>query len=249
MIRIDTTKPSLGYNLRLIYYGNDIGAAENNVWARNQIKRQLLPKDNGSGINRVEYKQQGSDIWYTEGNVDYWLMNEGINDAEFRAYDNAGNVSNTIHLILKVDWTPPSFDSKIHRRDCNYVSLGYDTGSWFGYRISDNVSGVDYNSSSYAEYCYTGHNMASCGATCSSGNQWSHRPSKIFGSSDNRFYQEAKFHAFTTAVNGNAVSTSCVLGYSVIVNYKASDIAGNVATKQVVYDFPRDGNGNCYNFG
>ena len=148
-----------------------------------------------------------------------------------------------------VDWTPPDFYQKDHRRDCNLNSYDwYGSSSYFGYRVRDNVSGINSNYG-YVEYCYTGHTASGCGATCSSGNQFSHRPSKIFGSSDNRFYQEAKFHAFTTAVNGNAVSTSCVLGYSVIVNYKASDIAGNVATKQVVYDFPRDGNGNCYNFG
>ena len=247
MIRIDTTKPSLGYNLRLIYYGNDIGAAKNNKWARNQIKRQLLPKDNGSGINRVEYKQQGSDIWYTEGNVDYWLMNEGINDAKFRAYDNAGNVSNTIHLILKVDWTPPTFAQRIHKRDCHYTNNGYDTGSWFGYILTDNVSGVNYNENSKVEYCYTGHRDANCGATCSRGNDYSHKPSKIFGKKENYYFQTALFPIFTSA--DNAVSTSCVLGHSVRVNYKAVDNAGNVAKRKEVYDFPSDGNGNCYNFG
>ena len=247
MIRIDKTKPVFNYTLRKMYYDQDVGQAFSGQWSRNEIRRDFKPTDNASGIDRTEYNSGGG--WQLETNLTNWRMGEGINEADFRTIDKAGNISNTVHIKLMVDWTPPSFDSKIHRRDCNYVSLGYDTGSWFGYRISDNVSGVNYNSSSYAEYCYTGHTASRCGATCSSGNQFSHRPSKIFGSSDNRFYQEAKFHAFTTAVNGNAVSTSCVLGYSVIVNYKAVDIAGNVATKQVVYDFPRDGNGNCYNFG
>ena len=176
----------------MLYYGNDIGPAENNEWARNQIKRQLLQKIMEVDY-RVEFKQQGSDIWYTEGNVDYWLMNEGINDAEFRAYDNAGNVSNTIHLILKVDWTPPSYDQRIHKRDCHHTDKGFDTGSWFGYRISDNLSGVNYNDSSFVEYCYTGHRDASCGATCSRGNDYSHKPSKIFGNEENYFFKRLSF--------------------------------------------------------
>ena len=106
---------------------------------------------------------------------------------------------------------------------------------------------MNYNENSKVEYCYTGHRDASCGATCSSGNDFSHKPSKIFGNEENYYFQTALFPIFTSA--DNAVSTSCVLGHSVRVNYKAVDNAGNVAKRKEVYDFPSDGNGNCYNFG
>ena len=243
MIRIDTTKPSLGYNLRLIYYGNDIGAAKNNKWARNQIKRQLLPKDNGSGINRVEYKQQGSDIWYTEGNVDYWLMNEGINDAKFRAYDNAGNVSNTIHLILKVDWTPPVFGSRIYWRDCNWYT---GNGSWFGFNITDNFSGIDSSTSKF-EYCYEAEN--GCGvATCYSNPGWSHKSN--INPSDTRWWNDAIIifdqpNPLNAQIQ-SAVSNGCVLGHSISTNFSICDAAGNCGVRNNEnYQFPGS---SCYNF-
>ena len=48
---------------------------------------------------------------------------------------------------------------------------------------------------------------------------------------------------------GNAVSTNCIIGYSIIANYKAVDNAGNEAKIQAVYDFPKGANGTCYPIG
>ena len=48
---------------------------------------------------------------------------------------------------------------------------------------------------------------------------------------------------------GNAVSTNCIIGYSIIANYKAVDNAGNEAKVQAVYDFPKGANGTCYPIG
>ena len=248
MIRIDKTKPVFNYTLRKMYYDQDVGQAFSGQWSRNEIRRDFKPTDNASGIERTEYNSGGG--WQLETYLTNWRMGEGINEADFRTIDKAGNISNTVHIKLMVDWTPPDFYQKDHRRDCNLNSYDwYGTSSYFGYRVRDNVSGINSNYG-YVEYCYNGHTASGCGATCSSGNQFSHRPSKIFGSSDNRFYQEAKFPSMgLDGFIGNAVSTNCIIGYSVIANYKAVDNAGNEAKVQAVYDFPKGANGTCYPIG
>ena len=134
-IKKDATKPTLTYTLRKINNGQDVGAAYSNQWSRYQIKRSFSPKDNLSGVAKMQYKTTGTSTWYDEGNVGSWIMNEGRNDASFRVIDNAGNVSSETRLILLVDWTPPTI---------NFGISGYFTST---ISCSDGNSGV--NGSTY----------------------------------------------------------------------------------------------------
>ena len=134
-LKKDATKPTLSYTLRKINNGQDVGAAYSNQWSRNQIKRSFSPKDNLSGVAKMQYKTTGTNTWYDEGNVSSWMMNEGRNDASFRVIDNAGNVSDETRLILLVDWTAPQ--CSVSRSNQGSVS-----GVNFNYKCSDNVSGV-----------------------------------------------------------------------------------------------------------
>ncbi len=127
----DATKPTLTYTLRKINNGVDEGPAYSNQWSQRQIKRNFDPKDNLSEIARVEYSYNGSSGWTTEGNVGDWLMNEGKLDAYWRSIDNAGNISSPVHIILLVDWTPPTI---------NFGMSGYFTAT---VSCSDNNSGVN----------------------------------------------------------------------------------------------------------
>ena len=131
----DATKPTISYTLRKINNGVDEGPAYSNQWSQRQIKRKFDPKDNLSGIARVEYSYNGTSGWTTEGNVGDWLMNEGKLDAYWRSVDNAGNTSSPVHLILLVDWTAPTISFGIS---------GYFTST---ISCSDGNSGV--NGSTY----------------------------------------------------------------------------------------------------
>ena len=131
----DATKPTISYTLRKINNGVDEGPAYSNQWSQRQIKRKFDPKDNLSGIARVEYSYNGTSGWTTEGNVGDWLMNEGKLDAYWRSVDNAGNTSSPVHLILLVDWTAPQCNVS---RSNQYTTSGVN----FSYSCPDNVSGT-----------------------------------------------------------------------------------------------------------
>ena len=103
-IKKDSTKPTLTYTLKLPNGSNYI----QQTWSRSAITRTFSPKDNLSGVEKMQYRTNGSSTWYDEGNVDSWTSGEGINDAYFRVIDNAGNISDETHIILWVDWTPPT---------------------------------------------------------------------------------------------------------------------------------------------
>lgn len=151
-LKKDATKPTLSYTLRKINNGQDVGAAYSNQWSRNQIKRSFSPKDNLSGVAKMQYKTTGTNTWYDEGNVSSWMMNEGRNDASFRVIDNAGNVSDETRLILLVDWTPPTI---------NFGISGYFTST---VSCSDGNSGV--NGSTYWTVGLSGTWNNTVNATC-----------------------------------------------------------------------------------
>ena len=96
------------------------------------------------------------------------------------------------------------------------------------------MSGVN-GSSSIWEYCYTGHTSSSCGATCGKGNQYSHYPSRIFGSKYNYYFQDAEMVSVpsgATHVVEAGVLTKCVRGYGIRTNFKICDYAGNCSYKE-----------------
>ena len=241
MIRIDKTKPVFNYTLRKMYYDQDVGQAFSGQWSRNEIRRDFKPTDNASGIDRTEYNSGGG--WQLETNLTNWRMGEGINEADFRTIDKAGNISNTVHIKLMVDWTPPVYGSRIYWRDCNWYT---GNGSWFGFNLTDNVSGIDSNTSKF-EYCYEAEN--GCGvATCYSNPGWSHK--SYINPSDGRWWNDAiiifgQANPLNAQIQ-SAVSNGCVLGHSISTNFSICDAAGNCGSRvNENYQFPGS---SCYNF-
>lgn len=102
--KIDKIKPKLNYELTA--NGEEYTS---NKWTKYDISRKLMPSDTGgSGYKEVQYQSSCSGSWYKEGYVNlYTMTTEGINNACYKAIDNAGNESDTIHLIMKVDKTAP----------------------------------------------------------------------------------------------------------------------------------------------
>lgn len=135
-------------------------------------------------------------------------------------YDKAGNTTSCT-VDKYIDKTLPKVISNNQ----------YTSGAWsyFGWIITDDVSGIDKNTS-YWEYCYTGHNYDTCGATCSIPNQYSHYPSSIFGDKYKYYYQYTQYPSVESGVQASAlahVNANCVKGHSVRTNFRLCDYAGN----------------------
>ena len=243
-IKRDATKPTINCKLTL----SNGSSYQQGTWSRSSLKGSVSASDTTSKVSQIQNNKSGS--WQTDSSASSYTLNEGKHNYSFRAIDNAGNVSNTCSINGLVDWTPPTYYERIHYRDCALGSYDwYGASSFFGYNVTDNLSGVNV-STSIVEYCYTGHTASSCGATCSSpnGNTWAYTPGKVYG--DRRYYLGAKF--FEDGSNGiirTAVSTNCVKGYSILTNYSISDKSGNIKKLQDEYKFPANPDGSCYPIG
>ena len=128
------------------------------------------------------------------------------------------------------DTTKPSKGSRI-----NYKHSTHRQNGRFGYYFKDEVSGFD-KSKTYYEYCYTGNTNPGCGATCSNGNTWSHKPATL-KSSDNRSYQDGQFDFVSGNSDGSnqvkmegGIQTACLGNYIIRAYYKVCDRAGNSYT-------------------
>ena len=135
-------------------------------------------------------------------------------------YDKAGNTTSCT-VDKYIDKTLPKVIS-----NNQYTSGGL---SYFGWIIMDDVSGIN-KYSSFWEYCYTGHNYDTCGATCSVPNQYSHYPSSIFGDKYKYYYQYTQYPSVGSGVQAFAlahVNANCIRGHSVRTNFRLCDYAGN----------------------
>ena len=158
----DSTRPTLDYTLNRYGWGSVLGPYTSGQYTVNQVKRTLSPSDNMSGVARTEYRIAGQSTWYTENNVRNYIFNEGVNDSYYRVIDNAGNISSNVHLVIKVDWTPPAFRCSFNsnKSDCRPNS---HIGGACNYTDNYPGSGINYitRSGTYT-YNYSG---SGCGNT------------------------------------------------------------------------------------
>ena len=127
-VKIDTVTPSLSTSVT--------GAVGASGWYTSQTITILTPTDNTSGVNRVEYNQNGEG-WITGTSV---ISTDGINSIYFQVYDNAGNRS-SYQLQVKVDTGLPSSKFIVPENGSDNVLIQgvYPmSGS-----SSDNLSGVE----------------------------------------------------------------------------------------------------------
>ena len=177
-VYIDKSKPTITYNIYKIRdNGSYEGPYNSGEWSRFTIKRELSPSDTGgSGIDHTEYSPNERD-WYYEGNVSSWMFGgDGTNDTYFRTIDKAGNISDTIHFILKVDKTKPSVSTRQwianntgcysdYEIEAAYNNKSFVIGSkkfWGGFLLSasDSCSGLAYRK---INYWYEDPSPAACG--------------------------------------------------------------------------------------
>ena len=154
-IRIDKTKPTLGYDLI-----NDTTGAKYTpgTWSRNGVYRYLYPKDNASGIREVQTSDGNG--WWHEPNLDkYWVNYEMNHTYKHRVVDNAGNYSKEITLRYMIDWTKPVLDNY----DYEFLGNGGVCQNWtngspstltfrtrfFNIRGHDPISGNSHSDVSY----------------------------------------------------------------------------------------------------
>ncbi len=137
-LKKDGTKPKLSYELLAQSGERVVGRAYNNQWCDHIVRRILYPSDTTSGVARVEMKD--GDNWINEPNVEAYDFNNRVDDHYYRVIDNAGNVSNNLHLIVKSDWEAPYVGA-----DVKYDSS--DGGHYWGYcYVYDDVSGANFDS-------------------------------------------------------------------------------------------------------
>lgn len=143
-------------------------------------------------------------------------------------YDKAGNVTScTVNKYI--DKTIPRVVGNNH----------YTSGdlSYFGWIIIDDISGIN-TLTSFWEYCYTGHNYDTCGATCSIPNQYSHYPSAIFGDKYKYYYQYAQYPNVDSGSQSYVlghVSANCIRGHSIRTNFRLCDYANNCLFNENTY--------------
>lgn len=92
---IDKSKPSVTVN------------GTSDIWKRTDVLVSATATDNNSDIDRVEYRLSGATNkpWsiYSNGLI---IDSEGVTNVEFRAVDNAGNISDIVRGNVRLDKTP-----------------------------------------------------------------------------------------------------------------------------------------------
>ena len=187
---------------------------QSTTWTKNDRTIAVACSDGGSGCTSASFSR----TFTTEGATDTISLK-----------DRVGN-TRSCKVNKYIDKTPPKFVS-------TYKCYDESTGKprqRFGWDVKDDVSGIN-GSTSVWEYCYTDHRDASCGATCSKGNDYSHKPSDIYGDKYNYYYQSTQYASIGSGETGTAftgVDASCIDGHSVRTNFKLCDFAGNCAYKE-----------------
>ena len=212
-VNVDVTPPSCGS------FSVVSGTKGNNNWYKTDMTIAVACTDAVSGCTSTSFSKE--------------ITVQGNKTRKITIKDNAGN-TNTCEKSYKIDKTAPAFGDVYEKKNTSR-----DGKKWndFGYYITDSGgSGVDKDTSIF-EYCYTGHTTSSCGATCGSGNQYSHKPSSIYGDDQDYYFQDANFDEDNVYPLSGGVLTECITGYKVRANFKICDKAGNCAKKKHVFDW------------
>lgn len=121
-IKVDTTTPNLSLSTN--------GTKGQNDWYTSQTSVTPTSTDSGSGVASIEYKlNNGSFNLYTSP----LQFIDGIHTYQFKITDNAGNITTTPSLTLKVDTIAPivDMDDEINLGDRLYYEPQDDlSGLW-----------------------------------------------------------------------------------------------------------------------
>jgi hypothetical protein len=126
-VKVDTVAPFLSAAIS--------GVAGRMSWYVSQTTTTISARDETSGVDRIEYNENGSE-WQDGTSV---VSKDGVNDIRLRAYDLAGNMSSD-SLQLKVDTVNPTsqFTSPINDSTNTLVRGDYSLSG----TSADTTSGV-----------------------------------------------------------------------------------------------------------
>jgi hypothetical protein len=131
IVRIDTTGPTVG---------SSVPAG----WSKAAVTVTLSPVDGGSGVAKTQYRAKGAGTWLDKSAKRFVVAaptnhsNDGTHDYEYRAIDNAGNVSATGACLVQIDTTGPSTSGKSLSFKAAKGKKGRAVS--LKYRITDNLS-------------------------------------------------------------------------------------------------------------
>lgn len=123
-IKVDTTTPSLSLQITGIRGQND--------WYVSSVSVAPNASDNGSGVATVEAAINNG-AWTPITNNQLPLFTDGIHTYQVKVTDNAGNVTETPVLTVKVDATAPTITAPY------VIGLAED----LAYRLTDPTSGLN----------------------------------------------------------------------------------------------------------
>ncbi|NEW09151.1 S8 family serine peptidase [Paenibacillus sp. SYP-B3998] len=127
LILIDKTAPSKPV----------INLSESN-WTNKDVNVSITPGiDKLSGVQKTQYRFKVDESWKDYINP-MTFSNEGILDIFARSLDNAGNISEESHSVIKIDKTVPSTPNGVNvtNRATNTISIAWTPST-------DNLSGVE----------------------------------------------------------------------------------------------------------
>lgn len=125
--------------------------SQKSMWIRDNVELKAEAEDYGSGLDCTSWKISFDDgkTWkflddsYVNENECHYVVGEGVSDVRFSISDNAGNVSVSDRIEVRMDRTPPviSCDAVAGKKWINLES--------FSFSAIDEISGVDEGSYRY----------------------------------------------------------------------------------------------------
>ncbi|MEH7072977.1 OmpL47-type beta-barrel domain-containing protein, partial [Neobacillus drentensis] len=133
-LKRDNTKPVTTVN---VLPGKPDGT---NEWYKSEVSFTLTASDEGSGVEKTEYRVNEGD-WRTYDNL-VMVKTDGIYKIEYRSIDKAGNVEESKSELLKLDKTNPVTTSKISQGEPNGANGWYTTDVNVELSANDGQSGI-----------------------------------------------------------------------------------------------------------
>jgi hypothetical protein len=133
-LKLDTTKP---FTMANVVPGEPDGT---NNWYKSTVSITLSPSDEGSGIDKTEYRVNEGDWKTYESPIQ--VKTDGIYKIEYRSIDKAGNVEESKSALIKLDKTNPVTTSRITQGEPNGANGWYTTDVIVELAANDGQSGI-----------------------------------------------------------------------------------------------------------
>jgi uncharacterized protein involved in tellurium resistance len=133
-LKSDNTKPVTKAD---VVPGNPDGT---NEWYKSEVSITLSASDEGSGIEKTEYRINEGDWKTYESPIQ--VKTDGIYKIEYRSIDKAGNIEESKSALIKLDKTNPVTTSRITQGEPNGANGWYTTDVIVELAANDGQSGI-----------------------------------------------------------------------------------------------------------